>query len=126
MEISDFRRNSISAAGTMICSLTSFSQTKNNSDVVLENNTLKYVGNYVDGQIRSFEMVVKYKDGLTSFVSNNGGPLTDEMINAINNLSKYYNDGEATQVVFKNILMSSGKSTKDLKPVRPYIKEFVF
>ena len=111
---------------TIICSLTSFSQTKNNSDVVLENNTLKYVGNYLDGQIRSFEMVVKYKDGLTSFVSNNGGPLTDEMINAINNLSKYYNDGEATQVVFKNILMSSGKYTKDLKPVRPYIKEFVF
>lgn len=111
---------------TMICSLTSFSQTKNNSDVVLENNTLKYVGNYVDGQIRSFEMVVKYKDGLTSFVSNNGGPLTDEMINAINNLSKYYNDGEASQVVFKNILMSSGNNMKDLKPVRPYIKEFVF
>ena len=111
---------------TMVFSLTSFSQTKNRSDVVLENNTLKYVGNYLDGQIRSFEMVVKYKDSVKTFVSNDGSLLTNEMVNAINNLSKYYNDGEATQVVFKNILMSSSNNSKDLKPVRAYIKEFVF
>ena len=83
-------------------------------------------GSHVDGQVLVLHDLVGMTKEFNPRFLRRYMNLHDEMINAINNLSKYYNDGEATQVVFKNILMSSSNNSKDLKPVRAYIKEFVF
>ena len=110
---------------TLVFSLTSFSQEKNSSGVILENNTLKCVGK-LDGNVFSYDMVTVYNGKEIRLRSIGGDKLTDEMIGVINDLPKYFNEGDTTQVVFMNIVMTSGKNTKDRIKLPPVIEEIIF
>ena len=110
---------------TLVFSLTSFSQENNRSVLVLENNTLKYTGK-LDGKVHSFDMVTSYNGKDVRLRSVGGNKLTDEMIKVINDLPKYFNEGDTTIVSFMNIYMTSGKNTKDLKKLPPLLEEIIF
>ena len=111
---------------TLVFSLNSFSQDENSSvnvNVVLENHTLKYDGK-LDGKIMRFDMKIKFNGHEKIFESrNDGGNLTDEMIKSVNNLHKYYNEGDTTEVVFHNILVNTEKGVKIGKPL---VVEYIF
>ena len=107
---------------TLVFSLNSFSQEKNKSQVILENNTLKYIGE-TGGKITSFQVTMEF-DGFGKSYDVKGDRLTEELITVIDNLSKYYNEGDTTEVVFKKIIMTSDKNKRI--PLHSLIKEIIF
>lgn len=100
-----------------------FSKDNGNPDVRIENNKLNYVGK-LDGEIISFYMTTFYKEKEVSHRSVGlRGKLTYDMVGVFNELPKYFNVGDTTQVVFQNIKMM----TEDgLILVKPLVVEIVF
>ena len=54
---------------------------------------------------------------------NDGGNLTDEMIKSVNNLHKYYNEGDTNEVVFQNIKINTERGVILGKPL---VVEYIF
>ena len=100
-----------------------FSKDNGNPDVRIENNKLNYVGK-LDGEVTSFYMTTFYKEKEVFFRSVGlGGKLTYDMVEVFNELPNYFNVGDTTQVVFRNIKIN----TEDgIKPGKPLVVEIVF
>ena len=118
---------------TLFFSLTSFSQEKNSSGVILENNTLKYVGD-LEGEIYRFDMSVSFNEKNVRLKKVDGNKLTDEMVEIFNELPKHFNVGDTTLVVFKNISLLPKKYLNtdyscedgDLIKISPYLHRIIF
>ena len=118
---------------TLVFSLTSFSQEKNSSGIILENNTLKYVGD-LDGEIYRFDMVVSFNEKNVRLKKVDGNKLTDEMVEIFSELPKHFNVGDTTLVVFQNISLLPKKYLNtdyscedgDLIKVSPYLHRIIF
>ena len=109
---------------TLVFSLNSFSQDEYSSygNAILENHTLKYDGK-LDGKIISFDMKIKFNGYEKIFESKSYDNLTDEMIKSVNNLHKYYNEGDTTEVAFINIRVNTEKGVIKCKPL---VVEYIF
>ena len=118
---------------TLFFSLTSFSQEKNSSGVILENNTLKYVGD-LEGEIYRFDMSVSFNEKNVRLKKVDGNKLTDEMVEIFSELPKHFNVGDTTLVVFKNISLLPKKYLNtdyscedgDLIKISPYLHRIIF
>jgi hypothetical protein len=118
---------------TLFFSLTSFSQEKNSSGVILENNTLKYVGD-LEGEIYRFDMSVSFNEKNVRLKKVDGNKLTDEMVEIFNELPKHFNVGDTTLVVFQNISLLPKKYLNtdyscedgDLIKISPYLHRIIF
>ena len=118
---------------TLFFSLTSFSQEKNSSGVILENNTLKYVGD-LEGEIYRFDMVVSFNEKNVRLKKVDGNKLTDEMVEIFSELPKHFNVGDTTLVVFQNISLLPKKYLNtdyscedgDLIKISPYLHRIIF
>ena len=118
---------------TLFFSLTSFSQEKNSSGVILENNTLKYVGD-LEGEIYRFDMSVSFNEKNVRLKKVDGNKLTDEMVEIFSELPKHFNVGDTTLVVFQNISLLPKKYLNtdyscedgDLIKISPYLHRIIF
>jgi len=118
---------------TLFFSLTSFSQEKNSSGVILENNTLKYVGD-LEGEIYRFDMVVSFNEKNVRLKKVDGNKLTDEMVEIFSELPKHFNVGDTTTVYFMNISLLPKKhlntevtcETNNLVNLPVYLHQIVF
>ena len=102
-----------------------FSKENGNSKITLdlESNTLKYIG-ILAGKIVSFDMTTLYNEKEVRLRSSGlGGKLTNEMVEVLNELPKYFNVGDTTKIVIQNINMSSGEG---LRRIRPSVIEIIF
>ena len=118
---------------TLFFSLASFSQEKNSSGVILENNTLKYVGD-LEGEIYRFDMSVSFNEKNVRLKKVDGNKLTDEMVEIFSELPKHFNVGDTTLVVFQNISLLPKKHLNtdyscedgDLIKISPYLHRIIF
>ena len=69
------------------------SKENGNPDIRIENNKLNYVGE-LNGEITSFYMSTFYK-------------AVQDMVNVFNELPNYFNVGDTTQVIFRNIKINT-------------------
>ena len=100
-----------------------FSKENGNPDIRIENNKLNYVGE-LNGEITSFYMTTFYKEKEVFFRSVGlGGKLTYDMVNVFNELPNYFNVGDTTQVIFRNIKINTEEG---MIPSKPLVVEIIF